>query len=297
MSENLLISTREADILEPSLEELAYTLQVGREAMEDRVIFVASDKSQLMYLLDSFLQGNKSVEGIYRGQRKPNKDIALLLYDDEDAKEMIRQWHSKGKVREIAQLWAKGLNIDWKMLYGEHKPCRISLPTYPFAKERYWLPGIPSQSGEIYQAAGAAKGSTMTVSSLVTEVQQKRSMRLVGKRFELAPLEGVPRRASYSPVAIVASAATRTFAHELSRYLPGSEVIEPDAAQINLELECTIKRQQKDYAAVVDVTGCAGGKRSKSTYHSMVTGCDRRTAEGRCLPYSVLPRDWRSVAL
>ncbi|MFC9712832.1 SDR family NAD(P)-dependent oxidoreductase, partial [Paenibacillus sp. NPDC056933] len=97
----------------------------------------------------------------------------------------------------------------------------------------------------------------MTVSPQATEVQQERSMRLVGKQFELAPIEGASRRASHSSVAIVASAATRTFADELSRYLPGSEVIEPGTAEINLELKCTMKRHQKDYSAVVDVTGCA----------------------------------------
>jgi acyl transferase domain-containing protein len=36
----------------------------------------------------------------------------------------------------------KGLVFDWKRLYGERKPKRISLPTYPFARERYWIPRI-----------------------------------------------------------------------------------------------------------------------------------------------------------
>ncbi len=30
--------------------------------------------------------------------------------------------------------------MDWNKLYGETKPKRISLPTYPFARERYWVP-------------------------------------------------------------------------------------------------------------------------------------------------------------
>lgn len=30
--------------------------------------------------------------------------------------------------------------MDWNLLYGENKPNRISLPTYPFEKIRYWVP-------------------------------------------------------------------------------------------------------------------------------------------------------------
>jgi polyketide synthase PksN len=37
-------------------------------------------------------------------------------------------------------LWVRGLNFDWNTLYGDVKPQRISLPTYPFARERYWIP-------------------------------------------------------------------------------------------------------------------------------------------------------------
>ena len=47
----------------------------------------------------------------------------------------------------------KGLSIDWRRLYGEAKPRRISLPTYPFAKERYWVEAVTGP------AAGKARGS------------------------------------------------------------------------------------------------------------------------------------------
>ncbi len=40
----------------------------------------------------------------------------------------------------LAELWVKGAKIDWRMLYKSGLPRRISAPTYPFAKERYWVP-------------------------------------------------------------------------------------------------------------------------------------------------------------
>ena len=30
--------------------------------------------------------------------------------------------------------------IDWNRLYASGKPRKTSVPTYPFAKERYWIP-------------------------------------------------------------------------------------------------------------------------------------------------------------
>ena len=36
-------------------------------------------------------------------------------------------------------LWLSGANVDWNALYGDARPRRVPLPTYPFAKERYWI--------------------------------------------------------------------------------------------------------------------------------------------------------------
>src|SRR4030095_6620619 len=41
---------------------------------------------------------------------------------------------------KLAKLWAKGVEVSWEMLYPRARPKRVSLPTYPFAKERYWIP-------------------------------------------------------------------------------------------------------------------------------------------------------------
>src|SRR4029077_14804584 len=43
------------------------------------------------------------------------------------------------KLARLADLWVKGLDVDWNRLYGETKPQRMELPGYPFAKERYWF--------------------------------------------------------------------------------------------------------------------------------------------------------------
>jgi acyl transferase domain-containing protein len=43
----------------------------------------------------------------------------------------------------LAKLWVSGAIIDWRSLHKQQninwKPARVSLPTYPFAKERHWF--------------------------------------------------------------------------------------------------------------------------------------------------------------
>ncbi|TCS93645.1 non-ribosomal peptide synthetase [Hazenella coriacea] len=119
------------------LANLAYTFQVGREAMDHRVIFIASHLDELKQQLEDFCNGKEKVEGCLEGEIKKSKDATPWL-EDEDTEELIRQWITKRKMRKLAEMWVKGFQIDWELLYPGAKPHRMSLPTYPFAQERYW---------------------------------------------------------------------------------------------------------------------------------------------------------------
>nr|UQK84963.1 hypothetical protein [Archangium gephyra] len=122
------------------LEELAYTLQVGREAMEHRVAFLVREPLELEARLAAFASGERDIEDCFQGRVNENKDGVMSLGSDGDFKELINTWAAKGKLAKLAELWARGMAVDWTLLYGEQKPRRLSLPTYPFAEERYWVP-------------------------------------------------------------------------------------------------------------------------------------------------------------
>ncbi|MGV9883866.1 SDR family NAD(P)-dependent oxidoreductase [Streptomyces sp. NPDC003006] len=53
--------------------------------------------------------------------------------------------------RTLGQLWLHGVAPDWAGYFGPEERRRISLPTYPFARSRYWLepvvPGAPREPG------------------------------------------------------------------------------------------------------------------------------------------------------
>ena len=68
----------------------------------------------------------------------------------------IEAWVAKGKHGKLLELWVKGLSFDWQRLYGEAKPRRISLPTYPFARERYWIEPVRGRAAVRRQAGPAS---------------------------------------------------------------------------------------------------------------------------------------------
>jgi polyketide synthase PksN len=133
---------------------IAYTLQAGREAMEERLAFIINTMDELQSRLQEFLDGKKDIEDFFRGQVKRNKDTLTVFTADEDMAKGIDAWIAKGKYSKLLELWVNGLNFDWNKLYGEEKPKRISLPTYPFAREKYWIPAEKKTEAGFVKSGG-----------------------------------------------------------------------------------------------------------------------------------------------
>ena len=121
------------------LTELAYTLQVGREAMEERLGCIVHSTQEIENKLRGFIEGKEDIEDLYHGQVKQNKDTFAVFEADEDMPKIIDIWITKGKYDKLLDLWVKGLTVDWNKLYGENRPQKISAPTYPFARKSYWM--------------------------------------------------------------------------------------------------------------------------------------------------------------
>ena len=125
-----------------NLNDIAYTLQVGREAMRHRVAFLVVNLAQLRERLEELIVGKEKTTNCFQGQINSKEKVAKLLTffeSDEELNKALNIWAEKGKVSKLAEFWTLGVKVNWHLLYGERKPLRISLPTYPFAKERYWI--------------------------------------------------------------------------------------------------------------------------------------------------------------
>jgi polyketide synthase PksN len=122
-----------------SLENIAFTLQSGREEMNERLAFVVSNLEELRNSLKQFINGEKS-KNLLSNNIKKTQESFELLGGDEDAAAMVEQWINKRKLSQLVKLWVTGYEINWKLLHNPDTVQRISLPTYPFTKESYWLP-------------------------------------------------------------------------------------------------------------------------------------------------------------
>ena len=122
----------------PDLTAMAYTLQTGREAMEERLGVVVGSIEQLVERLEGWLAGEDSGE-VQRGQVKRHRETLALFGTDADLQQAVERWLTGRKFDKLAELWVKGLEVRWAALYGATPPQRVSLPGYPFARERYWL--------------------------------------------------------------------------------------------------------------------------------------------------------------
>jgi polyketide synthase PksL len=139
---------------ELDLASLAYTLQVGREAMEERLGLVVGSVQQLAQKLEAWLAGACDIEDVHRGQLKRGQESLSFFSADADLRETVDKWIANRKVSKLLELWTKGLDVDWSKLHSGSRPRRMSLPVNPFAKERYWT---DFRKGEIQaKAAGAA---------------------------------------------------------------------------------------------------------------------------------------------
>ncbi|MDY8047556.1 type I polyketide synthase [Paenibacillus polymyxa] len=121
------------------LVNVAYTLQTGREAMEERLAVVVESVEELRSKLRGFIGGRQSIAQLYRGQAKRDKESLNMASEEKTLDETIDLQILAEKYGRISDLWVKGVHMDWRRLYGNVQPRRIPLPTYPFARERYWI--------------------------------------------------------------------------------------------------------------------------------------------------------------
>ena len=129
--------------LDIDLLGLSYTLQIGREAMEERLAMRVDSRAELIDRLAVFLADENPEDGaladdLYYAQSRRHRETIALFTVDKDLQASVDGWFVAGKVSRLLDVWTKGLDLDWLKLHGAPLPARMHLPVYPFARERYW---------------------------------------------------------------------------------------------------------------------------------------------------------------
>ncbi|RYZ87986.1 MAG: type I polyketide synthase, partial [Moraxellaceae bacterium] len=123
---------------EVDLANFAYTLQVGRDEMPERFAVVVSGMDDLKNKLAAFLKSDGNLNGQFRNNTQKNKGRFQSLVDGKAGKAFVQTLIEQKDFTKLAELWAFGVDIDWRALHIATGRKRMSLPTYPFARERCW---------------------------------------------------------------------------------------------------------------------------------------------------------------
>jgi len=181
---------------EQALPDIAFTCQVGRAALDYRLAIVADSREVLLQRLEGFVDNQTSL-GVQTAQVKKGTNDATLFEADADGQSLLYIWCQKKDLGKIAQIWVRGVNVDWRLLYEKALPSRVSLPTYPFARERYWLPTPkvePTSGGASPSPTVTAHPQSLGASSLLVpqHLAAIRPQLMAPNRVVLRPLADDP---------------------------------------------------------------------------------------------------------
>jgi len=128
-----------------SIEDISFTLNKGRKHFKIRCAWVVSTINDLIQSLDEIHSENASRFSYISSENidpkkmniEPGKNEILLnsLLQDNITNDTYRNI-----LIEIEKHFINGDDINWDMLHLNESQTRISLPTYPFLKKRYWIP-------------------------------------------------------------------------------------------------------------------------------------------------------------
>lgn len=104
------------------LRDACYTLQVGRESMTAKLAVLVHTKDELLTALTEYPNNR-------------NHRLWSTIHPSLTATSVEETGYE-----ELAKQWINGEKIDWAAVHHNDQPSIVSLPTYPFAKRRCWVP-------------------------------------------------------------------------------------------------------------------------------------------------------------
>mgnify|MGYP005834515459 CR=1 FL=1 len=119
-------------------EAIEYTLQTGREAMEERLAIVADSLAVFRKGLADYVNERSEGYSFFTGNIKNIQKSGQLLV--KHSKEELERLAMEGNLELLAKAWIQGNDVDFKLLYkNSMRPVKLPLPTYQFTKKRYWI--------------------------------------------------------------------------------------------------------------------------------------------------------------
>ncbi|MBR8740350.1 hypothetical protein DSY14_01205 [Nocardiopsis sp. MG754419] len=143
------------------LPAVAATLQEGREAMDERLCFIASTPAEWREQLHRFLASPDDEAPWHRGRVRATREALAALEEKEELRALVDRWAAQGELHELAAFWAKGMPLDWERLRTDEGPRpRVHLPGYPFAGRRFWFDPFGAEATDVPEVPAAPAATT-----------------------------------------------------------------------------------------------------------------------------------------
>ncbi|MFG2267366.1 amino acid adenylation domain-containing protein [Streptomyces sp. NPDC048720] len=121
------------------LGDVAHTLQSGRTPYEFRLALVAGSVAEAAALLEAYADGTADTR-IATG--RVTRARVVLTGTEAEALEAAL---ARRDLTALAEHWLAGADVDWSRVTPAAAR-RTELPTYPFARKRYWIPEPPART-------------------------------------------------------------------------------------------------------------------------------------------------------
>ena len=128
-----------------SLDDMAYTLQTGRELFDYRLAVISTSRNDLSEKLTWFLNNDidnmkENSTSIYFNKIKNDLSNIIFGFDKKDMSGLEEHYFLSNNLVHLAQLWILGADVEWRKLYGKERQAKkISIPSYPFDKTYHWI--------------------------------------------------------------------------------------------------------------------------------------------------------------
>lgn len=124
----------------PALNNIIYTLQVGREVMDERLAIITSGPDELLKQLECVVDGKKEIKGVSMASSNRKNALISIFNNEFEAKMLVDKWLKTGNLQVLAKLWTSGVSINWDRLPQNRFAQKVPVPKYPFARKQFWLP-------------------------------------------------------------------------------------------------------------------------------------------------------------
>ncbi len=147
------------------VDDIVYTLLVGRTHFSARCVFVAKDIAELKYRIKEVIENGKTENYFFNEENncdnlepmlKELKKYGEKLMEELQETGNLARERYKEKLLVLSHLYIKKYDLNWEEFFNKGKYHRIPLSTYPFAGDSYWIPGATKHQVAITCDGGAA---------------------------------------------------------------------------------------------------------------------------------------------